>query len=137
MSKEFSKSSNVSMIPCTIYSGDFNFFFLWLRFLAPFHKLSDKDMTILSLLLTKRYELSKVIKDDNLLDQTLMSKSVKDDIREIAGMSDNHFQTILTKLRKRQIIENNKINKRYIPNLIEDSENYTLILNFDIKHDRE
>lgn len=52
--------NNVISIPTTIEG---KFFRYWLEFLRPFHKLSDRELDVVSAFLKERYELSKVVSD--------------------------------------------------------------------------
>ena len=45
------------------------FFFAWLNFLKPYHKLRQKEIELLALFLYKRHELQKVINDEKLLNK--------------------------------------------------------------------
>ena len=110
------------------------FFMYWLQFLKPYHKLRDKEIEMLSLFLNKRYELSEKIKDDDLLDTMLFDKKIKDEIREEMNYSSHQvFNNMLSSLRSKGVIINGKINKGLIPELLEGSDNFKLIFNFNIR----
>lgn len=110
------------------------FFMYWLQFLKPYHKLRDKEIEMLSLFLNKRYELSKKITDDDLLDTMLFDKNIKDQIREEMSYSNHQvFNNMLSSLRTKGVIVNGKINKGLIPQLADDSNNFKLIFNFNIQ----
>ena len=68
------KPENVIRIPTSL-EGDF--FRYWFEFLQPFHKLTSREMDILVALVKHRYELSKVIKDEEILDRVTMSEDTK------------------------------------------------------------
>ena len=59
-------ADNVIRIPCKASS---NFFRHWFQFLTPFHHLTDREMEVAACLVKHRYELSKVILDNDLLDK--------------------------------------------------------------------
>lgn len=122
------KMNNVIRIPTSING---KFFRYWLEFLRPFHNLTDREIQIAAALIKHRYELSKVIKDDNILDKVVMSEDTKRTVREECEMSLPHFQVIMGKLRKNQIIIDNKINPRFIPNVVEEQGSFRLLLNFE------
>lgn len=82
--------------------------------------------------LNQRYRLSKVISDPEILNRELMGEAVKKEIREECGISPQHFQVIMGKLRKSKVIENGRLNPRFIPNMTDDSEPFTLLLSFEI-----
>ena len=87
-------------------------------------------MDIAASFLLKRYELSKVISDVNILESVLMSEDTKRAIREECGIKQQHFQVIMSKLRKAKIILDNKINPRFVPNVKEEQGNFKLLLLF-------
>lgn len=122
--------NNVINIPA---STEKKFFRYWLEFLKPFHKLTDKETEIMAEFLKQRYELSRVIKDHELLEKVVMSEDTKRTIRTECGISQTYFQVIMTKLKKSKMIENGKINPKFIPRLKEDSDNFQLLISFDLK----
>ena len=80
-----------------------------------------------------RYELSKVIKDDKILDKVVMSEDTRKQVRDDCKLSLPHFQVIMGKLRESKVIVNNKINPRFIPNIKEEDGSFRLLLLFDLK----
>lgn len=127
MNKEI---NNVIRIPTSLNS---KFFRYWFEFLQPFHKLTEREIDVITSLVKQRYELSKVIKDDEILDRVTMSEDTKRKVREECNMTLPHFQVIMGKLRKSKVIIDNKINPRFIPNIREDSETFQLLLLFELK----
>lgn len=124
MRSEVDKCINIS----TSLKG--KFFKQWFKFLLPYHGLTDREMDIAAAFLLKRYELSKVISDINILESVLMNEDTKRAIREECDVKHQHFQVIMSKLRKANIIVDNKINPRFIPNIKEGKENFNLMLMF-------
>ena len=118
---------NVLSIPTSIKG---KFFKHWFKFLLPYHGLTDREMDIAAAFLLKRYELSKVISDANILESVLMNEDTKRTIREECGVKHQHFQVIMSKLRKAKIVLDNKINPRFIPNVKEENGNFKLLLLF-------
>ena len=55
-------------------------------------------------------------------------------IAEEIGMSSNGVECMLSKLRKTGIIKDNRINKRFIPNLDLDAKSFNMIVVFDIQN---
>lgn len=127
MNKEI---NNVIRIPTSLNS---KFFRYWFEFLQPFHKLTEREIDVITSLVKQRYELSKVIKDDKILDRVTMSEDTKRKVREECNMTLPHFQVIMGKLRKSKVIIDNKINPRFIPNIREDSGTFQLLLLFELK----
>lgn len=127
MNKEI---NNVIRISTSLNS---KFFRYWFEFLQPFHKLTEREIDVITSLVKQRYELSKVIKDDEILDRVTMSEDTKRKVREECNMTLSHFQVIMGKLRKSKVIIDNKINPRFIPNIREDSGTFQLLLLFELK----
>ena len=123
------KMNNVIRIPTSISTSFFRF---WFEFLRPFHNLTDREMQVASSLLKRRYELSKVIQDEVILDKVVMSEDTKKVVREECNISLPHFQVIMGKLRKNKVILDGKINPRFIPNLTEERGSFRLLLNFEL-----
>jgi hypothetical protein len=107
-----------------------NFFKCWLRFLLPYHNLTNREMDIAAAFLMKRHQLSKVITDVNVLDSVATSEETKREVREMCDITIEHFQVIMSKLRKSQIIIDNKLNPRFIPRIKEENGNFKLLLLF-------
>lgn len=121
--------NNVISIPTSLEG---KFFKYWLEFLKPFHKLTDREMDVTASFLKHRYELSKVVTDLDVLDRLTMSEDTKRKVREDCQISQAHFQVIMTKLKQSKIVENGKINSKFIPRISSD-DNFQLLLNFDFK----
>lgn len=114
-------------------SLDTNFFRYWFEFLRPFHNLTSRELDVITALAKHRYELSKVITDDIILDKVVMSEDIRKQIREECNLSLPHFQVIMGKLRENKVIVDNKINPRFIPSVKEEDGNFKLLLFFDFK----
>lgn len=124
------KIRNIVRIPTSLNG---KFFRYWFEFLEPLHKLTSREIDIIASFVKQRYELSKVIKDTEILDRVTMSEDTKKKVREECNISVVHFQVIMGKLRKNKIIIDNKINPRFIPYITEDMESFPLLINFDLK----
>lgn len=124
-----SKNTNIVRVTPT----KSKFFRYWFEFLQPFHKLPPREMDVIACFLKHRYELSKVIRDDELLDKVVFSEDVKKKIRKECNIKTQHFQVVLSKLKKSGIIKDNKINKKFIPNIEDDATEFRLIFHFDLQ----
>ena len=124
------KPDNIVRIPCSL---DKSFFRLWFKFLEPFHKLTDREIDVITSFVKQRYELSKVIKDNEILDKVTMSEDTKKKVREESNITLPHFQVIMGKLRKNKVIIDGKINPRFIPNIDEETGTFQLLLLFELK----
>lgn len=110
-----------------------NFFRYWLEFLAPFHKLTAREMDVATSFIKQRYLLSQAIKDEAILDRVTMSEDTKHKVMEECNITPSHFQVIMGKLRKAKIITDGKINPKFVPkNLSNDDKSFQLLLYFDL-----
>ena len=119
---------NVVRIPCKL---DYSFFKMWFMFLQPFHHLTEREMEVATSFVKQRYELSKSILDNDILDKVTMSEDTKRKVREECNVTLPHFQVIMGKLRKSNLIVDGRINPRYIPRVTEENGNFKLMLLFD------
>lgn len=124
------KANNIVRIPTSL---DGKFFKYWLDFLRPFHQLTEREIDVTTSFLKHRYELSKVIKDNEILDRVTMSEDTKRKVREECNITLPHFQVIMGKLRKSKVIIDGKINPRFIPNIDEETGFFKLLLLFDLQ----
>lgn len=124
------KINNVVRIPTSLNG---KFFRYWFEFLQPFHRLTKRETDVITSFVKQRYELSKVIKDTNILDKVTLSEDVQKKVREECNMTTAYFQVIMGKLRKSKIIVDGKINPRFIPNITEENGSFQLLLLFDLK----
>lgn len=124
------KPNNIVRVPCSL-SG--SFFRYWFKFLESFHKLTDREIDVITSFVKQRYELSKVIKDNEILDKVTMSEDTKKKVREECNITLPHFQVIMGKLRKNKVIIDGKINPRFIPNIDEETGTFQLLLLFELK----
>lgn len=112
------------------------FFRYWFEFLRPFHKLTNRETDVITAFTKKRYYLSKHINNNELLDKVLMSDDIKREVREECDISLPHFQVIMGKLRENKLIVDNKVNPRFIPNIVEKDGNFKLLLLFDLDEEK-
>jgi len=113
----------------TIVKSDFDFFVQWLQIIRSFSPLTDKELSFVACLLAKRFEVSKVILDEELVARVLFSKETKEEIVEFLKLKDlQEFENKAHQLRKKEVIgENNMIDKRYIPNIPKDYKEFMLV----------
>ena len=109
-----------------------SFFRIWLEFLRPFHKLTERETDVMAAFLKERFELSKVVSDQEILDKLTMSEDTKRKVREACNISQAHFQVIMTKLKKSKMIDNGKINPKFIPKVEHDAKGFQLLLAFEL-----
>lgn len=124
------KVNNIIRIPTSLQG---KFFRIWIEFLTPLHSLTNREKDVMASFLKNRFELSKVIKDEALLDKWLMSDDTKAKVKEECGVSEAFFQVILGKLRKTNMIIDGRINPKFIPKSINDGDSaFQLLLYFDL-----
>lgn len=119
--------NNVIRIPSKL---DTDFFKYWLEFLKPFHNMAPRECDVVAELLKTRFELSKVISDPVLLEKITLSEDYREKVRTNLGITANHFQVILCKLRKIGVLLEDRINPKFIPNLDKDASEGTFKLLF-------
>lgn len=124
------KANNVIRISTTL---DSRFFKYWFKFLAPFHNLTEREVDVISCLTKHRYELSKVISDPELLDRVVLSEDTRKKVMEECKMTLSYFQVVLGKLRKANVLVDNRINPKFIPNIVEGENSFQLLLLFELK----
>lgn len=110
-----------------------SFFRIWLEFLRPFHKLTERETDVVAAFLKERYLLSKVVSDQEILNKLTMSEDTKKKVREACNISQAHFQVIMTKLKKNNVIDNGKINPRFIPRVNDNDKSFQLLLSFELQ----
>ena len=126
------KPDNVTVVP----TNSKTVFRKWLEFMRPYHKLTDREMDVAAAFIRHRYELSKVISDDTILNNVLMSKDIKDKIISELGITLQHFQVMIGSLRRNGVLLNNRINTKFIPSLQEGSDYLTLMFYFKIEDEQ-
>ncbi len=124
------KPNNVIALKSSL-SG--RFFRIWLEFLRPFHKLTERETDVMAAFLKQRFELSKVVSDQEVLNKLTMSEDTKKKVRDDCNISQAHFQVIMTKLKKSKMIDNGKINPRFIPRVEQDARGFQLLLAFELE----
>lgn len=112
--KKQMRPNNVITVPTT------NFFRMWCVFLRPFVKLTDRETDIVACLLKHRHELSKCISDPTILDTMVMGDDMRQKIQKECNITPQHLCVVMSKLRKNNVIVNDIINPRLIPNIRED-----------------
>lgn len=131
---EKKRVNNIIRIPTSLEG---KFFRYWFEFLAPFHNLTSREMDVATAFVKQRFELSRSISDEDILDRVTMSEDTKQKIREECNITTPHFQVIMGKLRKAKVIINNKINHRFIPKNVNTGDKaFQLLLYFDLDEER-
>lgn len=107
-------------------------FYRWMVLTKPFHKLATREQEVLANLLYHHYLYKKTIRDESVIWKMVFDYSTKSKIKKELNMKDGTLQTTLTKLRKKNIIKNNRIVSTFIPDLSNDAINFKIIYNLII-----
>lgn len=119
--KRLPKPNNIIPIPV---ANDYDFFHWWCIFLRPVINLTNREIDVIASFLKQRWELSKSINDQAILDEMVMSDATKRKVMDECNISLQHFYVVMSNLRKSKIIDNGKINPRLIPNIRQDNDDY-------------
>lgn len=115
--KRLRKPNNVVTVPV---KADSSFFKWWCICLRPFINLTNREIDVMAEFLKQRWELSKVITDQSVLDSMVMSDNTKRKVMEACNITQQHFYVVMSNLRKNKVIVNDIINSRLIPNIKKD-----------------
>jgi predicted transcriptional regulator len=83
--------------------------------MRPLHGLASKEMDFAAAFLKKRYELSKTMDDDRLIDRVLFDTETKNAVASSLGISYSYMQYIFKKMREGGIINGKRIDPQYLP----------------------
>lgn len=111
------KPNNIVTVPT---ADGVEFFKWWCVFLRPFINLTNREIDVIANFLKQRWELSKSISDPAILDTMVMSETTKNKVIEDCNITQQHFYVVMSNLRKNNVIVNNTINPRLIPNIRKD-----------------
>lgn len=125
--------ANIARIPVSIAEGLLIFYRYWLELMRPMHKLTVKEMDILAYLLTKRYEFMESISDERLANKILFGSEFKAEMRKELNLTPTHLHVVLASFRKKNVISEEGINRKFIPKVDKDKGEYALVFLFDLK----
>lgn len=111
------KPNNIVTVPTSL---GLEFFKWWCVFLRPFINLTNREIDVIASFLKQRWELSKNISDPVILDTMLMSETTKNKVLAECNITQQHFYVVMSNLRKNNVIVNNTINPRLVPNIRKD-----------------
>jgi hypothetical protein len=111
------KPNNALTVPV---KDSLSFFKWWCIFLRPFINLTNREIDVISEFLKQRWELSKVISDQTVLDTMVMNDATKKKVIDACHITKEHFYVVMSNLRKNGVINGNIINPRLIPNIRQD-----------------
>jgi DNA-binding MarR family transcriptional regulator len=111
-----------------------NFFFRYIEFLKPFHKLNNQQQQILALLLYNHYMLKQEITNNKILWKQVFDYDTKIIIAEDLNIKMGAIENILSQLRKKNVIREGEISPVYIPELQKNAKMFSITFNFKIDH---
>jgi hypothetical protein len=127
------KGSSAISIPC---DGEMDFYIKCLSFMKPLYpvsKLPFKQIETLAAILCKRRELTKLVKDENMIPRLLFSTEVKNAVMKLAKLSKSHYYLTISNLKKLDIIkENGDLDKRVIFDI--ENNKFSLLISFQIRN---
>lgn len=89
---------------------DDDFFYKYVLFLRPYHGLTKGEMLVMAAILRARYDMSKKVSDDNIIDQICLNDIGRAKIRESLNMPSDTFNNFMRKLRDAKVISANMRN---------------------------
>lgn len=131
----------------------------WLMFVNPIYNLSQKEIVFLACLLKRYNQISSSIDEtqytspvhifesdqskktnishkEYLVNQILFSTDSRKEIKSELGIKNNYFDVLLNKLRKHNVIVDNVIDKKIVPNFDVKGKAFTLLVYFDFKNEK-
>lgn len=124
------KKPNNAVSISTTLNGQF--FKYWFEFMKPFHNLTSREIEVISCFMKHRWELGKVVKDDEILDKLLLGNDIRKKVMQECSLVTSHFQVIMGKLRKSKVISDNRINPKFIPKIVEGDNTVSLLIMFEL-----
>lgn len=89
-------------------------------------------MEVLAAILNKRQQLSESISDAELLDKVLLNTSTRAEIMQECNISKLHIQVIYNRFKKIGVIQDGRLNPKYIPNVVKGETAFQLLFLFDL-----
>ena len=101
--------------------------------MQQYHKLKDREIEVLSLLLYYEHELRLSVNDPDLVTRLLFSSQTRKRMRdELGDMKGNTFNNLLSALRKKNILtKDNKFNNSLVPPMSINDKSFQLVFNFE------
>lgn len=121
------KPNNVLYVKCT----EDSFFRAWIEFLTPFHKLAPRERDVAARILLQYFKFKSSVPDPEVLRDLLWSRKSRKDIMDSLGMTQEHFQVVLAKLKAAGVIVDGDINPKFIPGKLPDQQRFMLQLVYD------
>ncbi len=114
-----------------------NYFYHWINFTTPFHRLGKTEKKVLAEFLYYRYLLSQEVTSKELLEKLLFDPDTKEKICTHVGIPKARIHLIISKFRKEGIMTGKDINSRFIPDLKAKDKEFVLAFKFNITGNEE
>lgn len=103
----------------------------FLTFLTPLHKLTPSVVNLAAEIIYQRFELSKVITNNDVLDDYLLTNDkIRNEVITNCELSISNYHVGISKLKKAGFFINGKINPKFLPKITTESSSYSLMLLF-------
>jgi len=114
-----------------------HFFYHWVEFIEPFHKLGKTEKKVLAELLYHRYLLSQEVTSEHLLNKLVFESEVRQAICDSIGIPRVRLGLVLSQFRKAKILDGKKLNKHFIPDIKLGDKEFVLAFKFKIEGNEE
>lgn len=109
------------------------FFFRWVEFTKPFHKMNNQQSELLALLLYNKFLLEKETTNPKIMWKILFDYDSKVKIADEMGIQMGSLENLLSRLRKIGVItKDNQITSHYIPTIDKKAKLFKIVINFHI-----
>lgn len=125
------KIDKAIQVPCKVAT---NFFYVWLSFFTPIHKMTPGVLKLAAELLKQHYKLSLVISDNSILYKYLTTNvEVREEVLQNCNISLSNYHVGLSKLKQCGFLTADGINPKYIPPIREGKNNINVLFMFNIE----
>ena len=131
LKKQKMDQSNVNNVIKLEVSDLFDLCNKWITILSPFHGMSKREMSMVSSMLAIYFDKKDSITDEEVLYDYIFSTNVKTNICKMLNMTKNQFQVLLRAIRQKGIINGNRINRHFIPNIRKEAGQFQVLFHFD------
>lgn len=97
----------------------------YLKFTKPIHRLSPKEIDLLTEIIYKYFQEKDNFKREADLWKKVFDYDSKMEYKEILDIQDPSMQNLLSSLRRKKVLNNNKVEESYIPKL--DNKEFFLV----------
>lgn len=109
------------------------FFYRWVEFTKPFHKMNNQQSELLALLLYNKFLLEKETTNPKIMWKILFDYDSKVKIADEMGIQMGSLENLLSRLRKIGVItKDNQITPHYIPTLEKNAKMFKIVINLHI-----